>query len=184
MNTKKVKNRTLKKKGKKKTNEDIESDYIIKNVVEIESDSSDNENSEKNENILDINDDTLDLIEHKIEEINNTNNLGEKVKLHKKLTDTTTKLMSSVNEMVSLIDNIDNRTFVDESDSSDDEDSDSDSDTDSNNIDELDNLLNNMKDEDSLKKKIELYEKIIKKVQKVKKKCTDTDKMIITKCKE
>lgn len=173
--TAKKKSSTTKKNKKKDTHDQIDRNNDD-NEKSLPCSEIKNKSSDKQIESFDISDDTLDYLDSEIDKFNNTTKLGEKISIHKKLELVTKNLIDEINNMVSIVDNIDKNIEVDES-SDDIEDI---------NIDDMfvniEKMLEDMKNDEPILMKIKHYERIMNIVKKCRTKCSKKEIMNITKC--
>lgn len=124
-----------------------------------------------------VSDDTLDYLDTQVDEFNDTNNLTKKIAIHRNLQEITKSLIDEIDNMVEIIDNIDqtvlNSEFYDTNDNNDNKNNDINDD-----IINVEEMINNMEEEESMEIKISHYKRITDIVKKCRLKC-DIDQMNI-----
>lgn len=125
-----------------------------------------------------VSDDTLDALEGEIDKLNDTSNLGEKVRLHTKLESQTKLLEDEIDLMIDMMDDLDfdkayesiktDKNKTDTTDVTDD-------------IVNLDKLMNSLKQEDVMQIKIMYVQKMLNHIARCRALC-DQSKLIVSKC--
>ena len=123
-----------------------------------------------------VSDDTLDYLDTQVDEFNDTTNLTKKIAIHRNLQEITKSLINEIDNMVEIIDNIDQTVLNSEFyDTNDNDNKNNDINDDIINVEEM---INNMEEEESMEIKISHYKRITDIVKKCRLKC-DIDQMNI-----
>lgn len=130
-----------------------------------------------------LSDDILDELDSQLDNFNETKNLGEKITIHSKLSETIENLENEINSMITLIEKEDqiylDSDLLNNTDPQDDDYTDNLDD----NIINIERHLENMKSEEILQYKLKHYQRIIRIVQKSKEKIGCTEKIMnVAKC--
>lgn len=125
-----------------------------------------------------ISGDIIDDLDFQIDKLNETTNLGEKIALHSKITEQTTRLENEVDRMIDILDsvNFDTVSEIIKNDKNKNDNTDV-----SDDIVNIEKLLENMKDEDVMQIKLLYMQKITDQIQKCRVKCDKTN-FTINKC--
>lgn len=125
-----------------------------------------------------ISGDVIDDLDFQVDKLNDATNLGEKIALHSKIAEQTTRLENEVDNMINMLDSI-NFDVVSEMIKNDKNNNDN---TDvSDDIVNIEKLLENMKDEDVMQIKLLYVQKITDQIRKCRIKCDKTN-FTINKC--
>lgn len=176
-----VKKKTTSKEDKKMVKKGRKTKTAVKEV-EDPTEAELIENIDSDEQVISkmpISDDTLDYLDSQVDELNDTNNLSEKIAIHRRLDDITKNLVSEIDSMVDIIDKVDQTFLTSELLDTDDDDHGSGDVNDS--IVKLEKMIEGMQEEDSMQVKIEHYKRITEVVKRCKAKCT-ADTMSVAKC--
>ena len=125
-------------------------------------------NTENKEIKFTVSDDTLDYLDTQVDEFNETDNLGKKIAIHRKLQTITKTLIDEIDTMVEMIDDIDQTELNSEFYESKDDDNDDINDD----IIKIDEMIENMEEEESMQLKISHYKRITEVVKKCRAKCS------------
>lgn len=131
-------------------------------------------NTENKQTTYTVSDDTLDYLDTQVDEFNDTDNLGKKITIHRKLKEITKILIDEIDNMVEMIDDIDETSLNSEFYETKEDDNDDINDD----IIKLEDIIDNMEEEESIQVKISHYKRIAHVVKKCRAKCS-IDKMVV-----